>query len=91
MAMVKASSCSSDSIPSLGTSICCRYGLKKGKKSVLVSEDTRRNKMHSLTSLGNLVMTRERERAVNAAVTRGSVQQAGIVVKIRQAGSQLWM
>ena len=47
--------------------------------------------MHSLTSLGNLVMTRERERAVNAAVTRGSVQQAGIVVKIRQAGSQLWM
>jgi len=32
VAVVKASSCSSDSIPSLGTSICHRYGPKKTKK-----------------------------------------------------------
>ena len=32
VAVVEASSCSSDSTPSLGTSICCRCGPKKGEK-----------------------------------------------------------
>ena len=32
VAVVWASSCSSDSIPSLGTSICCQCGPKKAKK-----------------------------------------------------------
>jgi len=32
VAVVQASSCSSDSSPSLGTSICCGCGPKKGKK-----------------------------------------------------------
>ena len=32
MAMAQAGSCSSNSTPSLGTSICCRRGPKKGEK-----------------------------------------------------------
>ena len=32
VAVVQASRCSSDSTPSLGTSICCRCGPKKEKK-----------------------------------------------------------
>ena len=33
VAVVKASSCSSDATPSRGTSICCRYSPKKRKKA----------------------------------------------------------
>ena len=33
MAVVSASSCNSDLTPSLGTSVCCRYGPKKKKKA----------------------------------------------------------
>ena len=33
VAVAQAGSCSSDSTPTLGTSICLRYGLKKRKRS----------------------------------------------------------
>ena len=38
MAVAQASSCSSDSSPSLGTSICCRWGCKKKKKIKRITE-----------------------------------------------------
>ena len=37
VAVAVAGSCSSDSAPSLGTSICCGYGSKKQKKKKKVS------------------------------------------------------
>ena len=43
VAVVKASSCSSDSTPSLGTSICCRYGPKKQKKKQMKNKSLSSN------------------------------------------------
>ena len=34
VAMAVAGNCSSDATPSLGTSICCRYGPKKQKRKI---------------------------------------------------------
>ena len=36
MAVAMASTCSSDWTPSLGTSVCCRFGPKKKKKNCYV-------------------------------------------------------
>ena len=41
--MVLAGSCSSDLIPSLGTSICYRYGLKKTKNQKKTNKQTNKN------------------------------------------------
>ena len=41
VAVVEAGSCSSDSIPSLGTSICCECGLEKKKRQKQTEEVSR--------------------------------------------------
>ena len=38
VAVAKASSCSSKVTPSLGTSMCCRYGCEKKKKIIRISQ-----------------------------------------------------
>ena len=53
--MVYASSCSSNSTPSLGTSICCRCGPKKIKqkkptKTVITHINKVKNKSHMIIS-----------------------------------------
>ena len=77
VAVAVAGSCSSDSTPSLGTSICCRCGLKKKKdkkkKKSLLGLSWHQNKIHILTMTYSLGIRKCGPQPRRGRVGRGEV------------------